>query len=107
MENITIGQVISAITCISVFSGFVVAIFKFYKSNFSDRFNNLDERVSTLEERVGQQEDEMKESVEERLMLLRGLLACLEGLQQGGANGPVTKAIGEIKEYLINKTHHN
>ena len=107
MENITIGQIISVLTCLSVLAGFFIAIFKFYKSNFSDKFTKLDKRVTALEERMDQQENEMGESKEERLILLKSQLACLEGLKQQGANGPVTKAIDEINEYLINKTHHN
>lgn len=107
MENITIGQIISVLTCLSVLAGFFIAIFKFYKSNFADKISKLDKRVTALEERMNQQEAEMSESVEERLMLLRGLLACLDGLKQNGANGLVTKTIDEINEYLINKTHHN
>lgn len=107
MENITIGQIISVLTCLSVLAGFFIAIFKFYKSNFADKFSKLDKRVTALEERMEQQEAEMGESVEERLILLRGLLACLEGLSEKGCNGPVTEMIGEIKEYLIKKTHHN
>lgn len=105
MESITIGQIVSVITCSGVLAGFFIAIYKFYKNNFTDKFSKLDKRVLALEKRMDQHDSGMKESIEERLILLRGLLACLEGLSEKGCNGPVTQMIDEIKEYLISKTH--
>ena len=40
------------------------------------------------------------------MILLKGQLACLQGLKQGGANGPVTQAIEEINNYLMSKSHN-
>lgn len=37
----------------------------------------------------------------ENTVILKGTLACLKGLQEMGCNGPVTKAITDIEEYLI------
>ena len=106
MENITIGQIISVLTCLSVLAGFFIAIFKFYKSNFSDKFTKLDKRVTALEERMDQQEAEMGESKEERLILLKSQLACLKGLHNDlNCNGPVTQGIADLEEYLIKKSH--
>lgn len=106
MENVTIGQIISVLTCLSVLVGFFIAIFKFYKTNFSDKFTKLDERVTSLEERMEQQETEMGESKEERLILLKSQLACLKGLHNDlNCNGPVTQGIEDLENYLINKSH--
>ena len=46
-----------------------------------------------------------EESKKERLILLKGQLACLKGLQEQGCNGSVTQAIGDIENYLIDKSH--
>lgn len=106
MENITIGQIISVLTCLSVLAGFFIAIFKFYKSNFADKFTKLDKRVTALEKRMDQQEAEMGESKEERLILLKSQLACLKGLHNDlNCNGPVTQGIADLEEYLIKKSH--
>ena len=105
MENIKVGQIVGAIGTLTVIVGFFVAIFKWYKSSFTDKFNNIEGRLKELEEKTKGQDKEIQESKSERLILLKGQLACLEGLQQNGANGPVTQAINEIKTYLINKSH--
>jgi guanylate kinase len=105
MENITVGQIVGAIGTLTVIVGFFVAIFKWYKSNFTDKFNDIESRLQELEDKTKNQGKEMQESKNERLILLKGQLACLEGLQQNGVSEPVTQAINEIKTYLINKSH--
>lgn len=117
MENITIDQIVSSIGSITAIAVFFIAIFKWYKAHITDKFANLNKKIDehikhsdkiieVMEEKINYQEKEIVESKEERLILLKGLLACLEGLKQGGANGPVTKAIAEINEYLIDKSHN-
>lgn len=105
MENITIEQIVSAIGSITVIAVFLMAIYKWYKSHITDKFNAIDNEILVLKEAVKSQESEMEDSKEERLILLRGLLACLDGLKQGGANGIVTKTHEEINNYLIEKSH--
>lgn len=106
MENITIGQIIGAIGGLTVIVGFFVAIFKWYKTNFTNKFTSNEKRIEKLEEKTKKQELEIKESKEERLILLRGQLACLKGLHNDlNCNGPVTKGIQDIENYLINKSH--
>ena len=48
---------------------------------------------------------DVRESKEERQIMLKALLACLEGLHEQGCNGPVTRAIDEIKDYMMRKAH--
>ena len=106
MENITLGQIIGAIAVLSTIGGFFAAIFKWYKKSFSDKFIEIDERLDTLEDRMKREEKEMKDSKEERLVMINGLLACLKGLHNDlHCNGPVTKGINDIENYLINKSH--
>ena len=117
MDNITIGQIAAAIGVLSVIGGFFAVIFKWYKSHITDEFTKLnnkldahikaaDDRIKSAENKVVIQDKEMKESKEERLILLKGLLACLKGLHDDlHCNGPVTQGIAEVEEYLINKSH--
>jgi hypothetical protein len=37
----------------------------------------------------------------EREVMIKGLLACLNGLKTQGANGPVTEGIRDINDYLV------
>lgn len=106
MENITIGQIVATISTLTIISAFFVAIFKWYKNSFTDKFNSIEKRLDKLEKRTVEQDVEIKESKEERLVLINGLLACLKGLHDDlNCNGPVTQGIKEIEAYLIKKTH--
>lgn len=98
MENITIGQIVSAIGSITAITVFFIAIYKWYKKSIIDEFTNIHFEIDKLKE-------EMEDSKEERTILLQGLLACLKGLQEQGCDGPVKKGIEDIEEYLIKKTH--
>lgn len=42
---------------------------------------------------------------EEQTLIVYGLLACLQGLQEKGCNGPVTEAINKIEKYINKKAH--
>lgn len=105
MENITIGQLIGAIGGLTVIVGFFTALLKWYKSNFTDKFSKIDKRLDNLEEKTKIQDQDIEESKQERLILLKGQLACLKGLKEQGCNGPVTKTINDIESYLITKSH--
>lgn len=105
MNNITIGQITGAIGTLTVIVGFFVALFKWYKTNFTNKFASIEKRLEKLEETTEKQEFEIKESKEERLILLKGQLACLKGLKEQGCNGSVTTTIATIEDYLIDKSH--
>lgn len=98
MENITLGQIASAISLLLVISGFFLALFKWYKSKITDRLDNFEKRISLLE-------SDSKTNKEENALLLKGQLACLKGLKEQGCNGPVTQSILEIENYLLKEAH--
>ena len=51
------------------------------------------------------QDKEIKEIKEEQKILTFGILACLKGLHEQGANGPVTSAIDTIEKHINQKAH--
>lgn len=51
------------------------------------------------------QDDIIKSTQEELTLLTYGVLACLKGLHEQGANGPVTEAIDKIEKHLNQKAH--
>lgn len=56
-------------------------------------------------DRQEKQDAEIKSIKEEQTILTKGILACLKGLHEQGANGPVTEAINEIETHLNQKAH--
>lgn len=44
-------------------------------------------------------------SKKERKVLLRGVVACLRGIQELGGNGPVTSAIEDIDNFIDEQLH--
>lgn len=105
MDNITISQIAKSIGTITIISCFIVSIIKWYKKNFTDKFNNLEERIEVLEEKEENYQKTVQDSKSERLILLKAVLACLKGLQEQGIDGPVTDGIKEVEGYLVNKAH--
>lgn len=105
MENITIGQVISVIGSLTVIAGFFFSIYKFIKKIVLDKIDMNKKDIEALKKEVECLKSEVADSKEERLILLKGQLACLKGLKELNCNGPVTKGITDIENYLIEKSH--
>lgn len=114
MENITIGQIASDIGLLSIIGGAIVGVivsfYKWYKSKITDKFTEIDNRIDNVENDISSLKDKKEkyekmaqESKEERVVLLEGLLACLESLKQGTTTESVSKAIKKINTYLIDK----
>lgn len=65
------------------------------------RYNKLYDFVRRQEE----QDKLIKSIQEEQTLLTYGVLACLKGLKEQGANGPVTEAINKIEKHINEKAH--
>lgn len=105
MENITIGQLVGVMGTLSVMAGFFLGIYQFIKKVVLDKIDKNANDIKVLNEEVGRLKSEVADSKEERLILLKGQLACLKGLKEQGCNGPVTHAIDDIENYLMKKSH--
>lgn len=116
MENITIGEIVAGIAIITAILGFVKLIGSIVKTHYSDvitdikthhknDISDIKNRLSKLEEESKQQATEIQDSKEERLLLMRGVLACLNGLHEQGCNNTVTTTINEFNEYLQRQAH--
>lgn len=55
--------------------------------------------------RQEQQDRELKRIKDENMLICEALAACLNGLNQLGANGPVTKAREKLENYLNMEAH--
>lgn len=78
-----VGTVVSILSI----AGTILAI-AVYVANLAFRFRKL--------------EKQSEHRKEDSKIMLRSLLACLDGLQQQGANGAVTKAKEELSDYICN-----
>lgn len=65
------------------------------------RYNKLYDFIKRQEE----QDKLIKSIQEEQTLLTYGVLACLKGLHEQGANGPVTEAINKIEKHINEKAH--
>jgi len=105
MENITIGQIAGAVGTLSILAGFFFSIYKFIKKVALDKIDNNSQEIKLLKDEMERLKSEVQDSKEERLILLKGQLACLKGLKEQGCNGPVSQGIKDIEEYIIRKSH--
>ena len=55
--------------------------------------------------RQNKQDEDIKALKKESSILCEGLLACLKGMAEHGYNGPVTKGIQTIEDYLNEQAH--
>lgn len=116
MENVTIGEIAIGIGIITTIFGFVKLIGSLIKTHYTDvisdmkthhknDISDIKKRLTKLEEESEQQATEIQDSKEERLLLMRGVLACLNGLHEQGCNNTVTTTINEFNEYLQKQAH--
>lgn len=105
MEQVTIGQIVGAISSIMVILGFIKLIYDFVKKSTLDKIKENEMEIKKLKNEVEVIKTEIKDGKEERLILVNGVLACLKGLKEQGCNGPVTEGIKQIEAYLMKKSH--
>ena len=73
--------------------GALAAIFKYYNRGYD------------FVKRQEKQDEIIKNMQSEQALLTYGLLTCLKGLHELGANGPVTEAINRFEKHLNEKAH--
>lgn len=81
------------IITISAVLGAVVGIMKYYNKGYD------------LVKHQKEQDKSIKDIQEELTLLTYGVLACLKGLQEQGADGPVTDAIDKIEKHINQRAH--
>lgn len=71
----------------------IVAIFKYYN------------KVYDLVKHQKDQDGDIKTIKKEQTLIIYGVLACLKGMHEKGANGPVTEAIDKIEKHINLAAH--
>lgn len=105
MDNITIGQIIAVMGGITAILAFIKLIKGIYDKNIGTPIKDLRKDVDEIKLTTKRQDEDIKDSKEERLLLMRGVLACLNGLHEQGCNNTVTTTIQEYESYLQKKAH--
>lgn len=74
-----------------------------------DHQTEQDKEIQDLRKKIEKLERHHNEDMEivqdENWHLMKGVLACLKGLQEKGCNGPVTETATELEEYINAKAH--
>lgn len=98
--TITWQSVITA----AAFVAAVIALVTYFSKvvRWVDKQSKQDEEIKQLKQH---HEEDMVAIKQEQTLLVEGILACLQGLQEKGCNGPVTKAIEKYQTYLNAKAH--
>lgn len=73
--------------------------------DIKERLSRDYKRLNDVEAETRRQQQRIEESLEERRILMQGLLGALGGLQELGANGPTKQAEKEIRDYLNKQAH--
>lgn len=74
-------------------------------TTINDKLGRDYETINRIEKSMRAQKKAIEDSLEERELLMRGLLACLKGLQELGANGVTRVAQEEIEAYINKQAH--
>lgn len=91
METVTFSW--QTLITIAAVLGAIAAILKTYNRGYD------------FVKRQEEQDKIIKAIQEEQTLLTYGVLACLKGLHEQGANGPVTEAIAKIEKHINQKAH--
>lgn len=99
----------SAVGVIATLIGVILKVHKWYLKQEA-----LEKEIAELKQRHAEDiavlkkhhEDDLNRVNEENTMICYALSACLNGLQQLGANGDVTIAKDKLDKFLNQKAHH-
>lgn len=94
----TIILIGSAIGVIATLIGVILKVHKWYLE-----LENLKQQIAELKKHHDEDIDRVNE---ENTLICFALSACLNGLQQLGANGDVTIAKDKLDKFLNQKAHH-
>lgn len=83
----------------------VGGIYAYIKIKIIGRIEKVEKTVENLQEDAKNFNKELETDKEERIIIIKALSACLDGLSQLGANHSVTKSKEELDNFLLEKSH--
>lgn len=83
----------------------VLTIYTYIRVKIIGRIEKVEKRVEALEEDAKNFNKELEDDKEERIIIIKALSACLDGLGQLGANHSVTKSKEELDNFILQKSH--
>lgn len=97
---ITVDIIIKAAALLGAVGALWAAVYKIIK--WLQKQEGQSREIEGLRKKEGEDIAEIKD---ELCLLTYGLLACLDGLKQLGANGDVTEIHGKIEKHLNEQAH--
>lgn len=92
-----------AITAAAVITAIATLVAFFAKAvRWVDKQEAQDKEMAAIK---AHHEDDIHALKEELTLIMYGLLAALQGLQEQGCDGPVTDAVDKINKHLNKKAH--
>lgn len=103
-----ISTIISIVLGIAAILGGILALYKWilYKDiNDSKQKDDIEELKQALNNYKQTVDDKITDMNAENMVIIYGLISCLDGLKQLGANGNVTAAHESLEQHLNNRAH--
>lgn len=98
--TLTLQTIITAAAVLGATTALVVAFAKLVRWVDAQKKQSVD-----IEKLKATHNADMDIVKQELALLVEGVLACLQGHREQGCNGPVTKGIEKLENYLNQKAH--
>lgn len=83
----------------------VGGIYAYIRIKIIGRIETAEKKIKALEEDKDNFWEELETDKEERIIIVKALSACLDGLSQLGANHSVPESKKELDDFLLKKSH--
>ena len=80
-------------------------IYAYIRLKIIARIEKVEDDVEKLQQDAKDFNEELELDKEERILIIKALSACLDGLTQLGANHSVTDRKEEIDDFLLKRSH--
>jgi len=97
------------ITAVGSIIGFTAMCFNYLKRKLekwiiTEVITQVEKRMDKIEGWIKSQQEDIDTLFDEKLLIITSLQAVLHGMKAQGQNGPITKGITDIEQYLLNKS---
>lgn len=102
IENITVGEIITALTLIGVLGGGISYVYKPIKA-FNEKNKLIEKEIEAVKEHQDNDNKRLNSLEADSKMTLRVLNEILEHLQTGNNSGGMQKVKKDLEKYIIER----
>jgi len=103
--TIDIGIIAQWAGALLTIGGLVVAFWKFIKKHIISKIDDNSKTTNAIREELRDIKQTVSDINAEQCIIVKGLIASLDGLHQQGCNGPVSDALVELREHINERAH--